>query len=241
MSVLTIGLTHARDLQRMENYVRWLTSSEIDVQVVDLNNTPELPGMVPTLDAVVLAGGGDLDPRLYGKPDEAERCEGIDSERDRLEAVVFSAATEACVPVLGICRGLQAINVFSGGTLHAHLPDVVDGSGIHQKEQGADREHEITVEPGSLLYKGVLQTSGTVNSAHHQGIDVLADGFVASAWSTDSIIEAVERIDPSGKGYVLGVQWHPERMQDRQNSFSKGLLYQFLFEAMCNRALRPPL
>lgn len=229
---VTIGITRGRDPQKTENYRRWLTSSDVDVRVVDLNSVAEpVDEVVPMLDGVVLTGGSDVNPERYGREDASDVCTGIDIDRDALETTVFELATTNSVPILGICRGLQMINVLRGGTLIPHLPDSIPGSESHQKNAGVDSEHDVTVIPGSMLYKAVGELGGTVNSAHHQAIDRVAEGLTVSARSEDGVIEAVEPIDPNGRGYLLAVQWHPERMRDLQSPFSRNLLTAFLFEA----------
>lgn len=237
-SSVSIGLSRGRDFGKIENYRRWLTSTEVEVRIVDLNTHAEqLEEVVPVLDGVVLTGGSDVAPAQYGRPDAYDLCSDVDEERDALEASVFELAISNSVPTLGICRGLQIINVLRGGALIPHLPDTMPGTEIHQKSNGVDQEHDVHVVPGSVLYKAVGEISGTVNSAHHQAIDRLAEGLMVSARSDDGVIEAIEPIDPVGGGYLLGVQWHPERMANQESPFSRNLLHAFLFEAVSRRTL----
>jgi putative glutamine amidotransferase len=182
---------------------------------------PPLPGIAGTLarlDGLLLSGGGDLDPARYGaQPDEAS---GLASEaRDSAELALCRAALDSGLPVLGICRGLQVINVALGGTLHQHLPDVVGHDG-HSPEPGGYGSHDVTVAAGSQLARVLGRTDAAVPTHHHQAIDMLGAGLVATAWTADGIIEAVEydhAAPAPGAGFggdpaafMLAVQWHPE-------------------------------
>ena len=153
---------------------------------------------------VLLTGGGDLDPTTYG---EAPRVElmSVDPERDRAEVAATQAAVEAGRPVLGICRGIQLLAVAHGGTLHQDL--VTDGFAGHhwEEERQHERVHAVEAKPLTLA-AAALDGAGTVNSIHHQAVRD-PGSLVATAWSDDGVIEAVERDD-----LVLGIQWHPERL-----------------------------
>ena len=128
--------------------------------------------------------------------------------RDAAEVALFGAALESGVPVLGICRGLQVMNVALGGTLIQHLPDAVGHSEGHSPAPGTMAEHKVTISGGPSRLAGVLGR-GTISvpTHHHQGIARLADGLTATAWAEDGTIEAIEL---DGAAFVVGVQWHPE-------------------------------
>jgi putative glutamine amidotransferase len=161
------------------------------------------------IDALVLAGGSDVDPACYGEPPRPQ-TQRTWPERDRFEIAVVRRALEGGMPVLGICRGMQVLNVALGGTLVQHLPDVI-GHEAHRDTPGWFGEHEIRLEPGSLAARAAGGERVTVKSHHHQGLDRLGDGLVPSGWSTaDDLVEAVELRDHS---FVLGVLWHPEEDQ----------------------------
>jgi len=208
------------------------------VHVVDLADCAEPLIAVDQLDALVLSGGSDVNPARYGQPEVMDLCRDIDDVRDDLETSVFEAAERRHLPILGICRGMQMINVLKGGTLIPDLPVEVPGGESHQKIDGHDQTHRVTVVPGSVLFKAVGELEGMVNTAHHQGVGRVAEGFVVSARSDDGVIEAIEPLDPSGRHYVIAVQWHPERMDDPESPFSRKLLEQFLFEGASRRILR---
>ena len=181
---------------------------------------PPLPGVtaaVDRLDALILSGGGDLDPAGYGAAAHPETTR-VQPGRDRAELDLLATALAAGVPVLGICRGLQIINIARGGTLEQHLPDRGGpGACQHSAAPGTFGTHPVRVAPGSRLARLLeLAPDGDqwldVPTAHHQAIGRLGDGLVASAWAADGTIEAVEsagRDEP-----LIAVQWHPEQGTD---------------------------
>jgi gamma-glutamyl-gamma-aminobutyrate hydrolase PuuD len=165
--------------------------------------------LLSRLDGVVLSGGPDVDPGRYGA--DAHAATSVPrSERDELEATLVEAARREQLPTLAICRGLQVLNVARGGTLLQHLPDVV-GDASHAPVANDHGLHDVRVQPGTLLAKAVGWERSGVPTAHHQAIDRLGEGLVASAWADDGTIEGVE--DPSIP-FLLGVQWHPEAGDD---------------------------
>ena len=163
--------------------------------------------LLDRIDALLLAGGADIDPASYGAKPHPE-TKGTWPERDRFELGLAHRALERDMPVLGICRGMQLLNVALGGTLVQHLPDVL-GTNDHRKVPGAFGDHEVRLEPGSLAARAVGAERATVKSHHHQGLDELGDGLRASGWSVpDDLVEAVELPD---RRFTLGVLWHPEQ------------------------------
>jgi len=160
------------------------------------------------IDALVLAGGSDIDPATYGqRPDP--HTTGIVHERDDLELALITRAIERDMPSLCICRGMQMLNIAQGGTLLQHLPDVLH-SDDHRRHRGTfeGNEHSVRLEPGSLAAKAAGTDMTMTKSHHHQAIDRLGEGLVITGYSTlDDLPEAIELPDSS---YVLGVQWHPE-------------------------------
>jgi putative glutamine amidotransferase len=166
------------------------------------------PDVVGALDALVLVGGGDMDPARYGSdPDPA--TSGVDRERDDGELALLAAALDARLPVLAICRGLQVLNVHCGGTLLQHLPDNVGHAG-HRPAVGCFGATVVGIESGSLLSK-ILDASITVQCSHHQAVDRLGAGLVVTARASDGVIEAVEL---ASAPFVVGVEWHPEETGD---------------------------
>jgi putative glutamine amidotransferase len=161
--------------------------------------------VVARLDALVLSGGPDIDPGRYGAP-RAPETGPARPERDASELALLAAATAAAVPVLGVCRGLQLLNVARGGTLHQHLPDVV-GTADHAPAPGVYGRHPVAVAAGSRLADALGRTAGEVASYHHQAVATPGAGLVVTARASDGTVEAVE--DPD-LPFCLAVQWHPE-------------------------------
>jgi gamma-glutamyl-gamma-aminobutyrate hydrolase PuuD len=171
-----------------------------------LGAAPEL--ILDGLDALVLPGGSDVEPSRYGAQPLAG-TQPPDRLRDEVESGLLAAAVGRGVPVLGICRGAQLLNVVRGGTLHQHLPDVV-GHGNHMRRPHTMEgcTHEVVIDPGSRLAALVGAGARTVTSHHHQGIDRLGEGLAVTARAPDGVAEAIEL---DGPGLCVGVQWHPER------------------------------
>jgi putative glutamine amidotransferase len=163
---------------------------------------------IGALDALVLVGGGDLDPGSYGADPHPETA-GVDRRRDASELALLDVALSAGKPVLAICRGMQLLNVHLGGTLVQHLPDVV-GTTAHRPDAGCFSDVEIRTEPGSIT-AGILGESAVVRCSHHQAVEALGAGLRVGATAIDGVVEALEL---PGASFVLGVQWHPEEELD---------------------------
>jgi putative glutamine amidotransferase len=160
------------------------------------------------LDGLVLAGGADIDPSSYGQRAHAETVDTV-PERDAFEIALTRAAIERDLPVLGICRGMQLINVACGGTLQQHLPDRY-GHGEHRRVIGSfdGSDHDVRLVQGSLAASAAGELAHATKSHHHQGVERLGEGLIVSGVSTlDDLPEAIELPD---RRFVLGVQWHPE-------------------------------
>jgi putative glutamine amidotransferase len=167
----------------------------------------EEPGeLLDRIDALVLGGGADIDPDSQGVEAHAETI-GINPDRDHFEIALALGALDRGMPLLGVCRGMQVLNVACGGTLDQHIPDRL-GHEIHRPVPGAWAEHEVRIEPGSLAAEAAGTERLTVKSHHHQGIDRIADKLTATAWATDD--ETVEAIESGDADFALGVLWHPE-------------------------------
>lgn len=162
-------------------------------------------------DGILIPGGVDMDPATFGERPH-ERLGRIDPARDRVELQLVKWAVEDRKPVLGLCRGLQVINVALGGTLYQDLDDEFPNAIKHDyfPTYGYSRDHlahEVTVQSGSRMRHALANAAVPVNSMHHQGIKVLASSLAASAVAPDGLIEAAESTSDS---YIVGVQWHPE-------------------------------
>jgi putative glutamine amidotransferase len=159
--------------------------------------------LLEPFDGLLLAGGGDIEPARYGAGDHPAQY-GIDPDRDELELELARAAVRLGTPTLGICRGVQLLNVAFGGTLVQHLPEA-DGLVEHRNE-AKQAMHGLRVEPGSRLAEALGQVQAEGLSHHHQGLDRLGEGFRPVAWAPDGLVEGIER----EQGWTVGVLWHPE-------------------------------
>ena len=184
--------------------------------------------LLDRFDGICLPGGPDIDPGLYGA-EPHPRLGPTEPDLDRFELALTRRAIEREMPVLAICRGMQAVNVALGGTLQQHLPDVSSEISHRQTTSGARTSHPVTIEPDSRLARILGRTELDVNSFHHQGIDRLADGLRVTALAPDGTIEAVEHPGPP---FAIGVQWHAETLVHRRQ---ESALFRAFVEA-CRRA-----
>ena len=172
---------------------------------------PSEEGIEETLDALdglLLSGGSDVDPELYGAGPHPETS-GVRPERDRAEVALLEAALARDMPVLAVCRGSQVLNVALGGDLVQHVPEVVGHHG-HKEAPGMFSDHGVEVEPGTRLHE-LIGDRAPVKSHHHQGYGRLGAGLREAARADDGTVEAIE--DPSRR-FALGVLWHPEEDED---------------------------
>ncbi len=166
--------------------------------------------MLEMLDALILAGGSDVDPDSYGA-ERHDETRNTWPERDSFEIALARRALDRDMPLLGICRGMQILNVARGGTLCQHLPDVI-GHQRHREVPGTFGDHEVKLEPGSLAAEAAGAERVGVKSHHHQGVDEVGTGLVVSGHSVDD--ELIEAIELPERRFALGVIWHPEEDVD---------------------------
>ncbi len=251
---ITIGIT---DCSKWKNYHDWLASSKVNV--IKLSSKENNFKDVDQCDGIVLSGGEDVHPKYYGKPSYWKKRKElklhVNEKRDQFELKVIARSVKKKKPILGICRGLQIVNVYFGGTLipdikpHLNPPHRGGLQVCHSKNEGYDQLHTIQVEKKSFLWEiinyapppngGSWRGAGTVNSAHHQAADKIGKGLRVSAMAQDGTVECIERKSPKGKPFLLLVQWHPERMlspakslhqsgKDQKSPFSKYIKKEFL-------------
>jgi len=168
--------------------------------------------MLSLVDGLLVPGGADLDPTLYGQTLH-EKTKLVDQERQAFDFAMLSLAEQRRMPTLGICLGSQSMNVHRRGTMHQHLPDVRDNGGAemltHSRKGDRTNFHTVQVRAGTALAGAVGAGSVEVNSRHHQGFAKLGHGFIETAIAPDGLVEAFE--DPT-LPFWMGVQWHPENL-----------------------------
>ena len=195
---------------KMHDYEESVRRAGGDVHVVATDRDAPMD-IVAQSDGILLAGGGDVQPSMYGHSAH-HTFDAAEAGRDEYELELVRLATEADIPLFAICRGIQVLNVARGGTLIQHIPEEVAGAVDHNvREPRVAIAHEVWVTNGSLVDRLMRETEEDggfpVNSRHHQAVKTVGTGLVTTATAPDGVIEAIE--DPS-KRFVLGVQWHPE-------------------------------
>ena len=209
-----------------EDSLVWIDASRV--------GSSELDSLSPHAHAVLLTGGPDIHPEHYQRPQFFEKCGAIDVARDSLELRLLRWVENHQTPCLGICRGLQWMNVHGGGTLHPHLPDAF-GTHMHRggtPEHSRDTTHLVSAVDDQFAME--MSATSLVVSHHHQGIDALAPDLTVWAVAPDGLIEGVRRTDTVGFPFYVGVQWHPERSVAGQPMVDQLGLH-FLRHARLNR------
>jgi len=224
--MLRIGMSDCGE--KNDAYERYLKHvPDCEVVVLSKHNADDLGNC----GGLVLTGGVDVAPELYGDwPDETVH---VDSERDGLEFKLIDSAIKNRIPVLGICRGIQILNVYFGGTLVIDLEKYY-GRNHRAISDAEDRSHQIRIIEGSNLRNFIKQEDGTVNSSHHQAVDRIGSGLRIAARADDGTVEALEGNQPVE---MLAVQWHPERLSF-QNPLSKGVVDLFNSNIIENKSYK---
>lgn len=227
-----IGITKTDWEDKHLNYVRWIKGDGNDVEVVTLSKDDV--EKIDECEGFVLSGGVDIHPEYYNGNENYDNAPSrFNTQRDDFEFSLLKKAFETQRPVLGVCRGLQLINVYCNGTL---VQDMAEQNDIHTDDE-SDKTHPIDVERGTMLSNIVGVQSGMVNSAHHQSIRELGSNLIANSYSGDGTIEGIEWKDKNGRPFMLAVQWHPERMDKAKldnSPFSKNIRDQFIERVKSN-------
>jgi putative glutamine amidotransferase len=213
-----------------ESYETWLHKADPDAVIVNMYGMTVDSALfvLSTCHGLLLTGGEDVNPAYYGKLNELSKCEEIDDYRDSLELALINRALLVRMPIFGICRGEQILNVALGGTLLTDIPTDVGKQVAHRCPPGSqDCLHNVKVDKQSELFQLTSLENGTVNSFHHQAVDMIAPGMKISALSDNGVAEAIEREMPLGKSFIMGVQWHPEALS-KNPGLSKPLADNFL-------------
>jgi len=233
---ITLGDGDEPGLHAMrEDYVRSVEQAGAIPVVLPPVRPEDAPAILDRLDGIVLSGGVDVDPSLYGQAPHP-KLGRVNRRRDDFELALTREALRRDVPILAICRGQQVLNVATGGTLVQDIPSTIEGAMLHGgKGPRSRRAHRAEVAAGSRLRAILGQDELSVNSIHHQSVDRPGDGLVVSArCPEDGVVEGVEM---PARRFVVGVQWHPESFWNQPDSF------QTLFDAHVGacRATAPAL
>jgi putative glutamine amidotransferase len=205
-------LLSASKADRALPYQNWLETAGAETTVI--RPSMPLPGTAD-FDALLLTGGSDIEPSRYGQKKHTATA-GVLPKRDEMEFRLMDLFLSARLPVLGICRGLQVIQVFLGGSLLQHIPDSVPDEEECHRRNDQDAEHALAWRHGTAMAAALGATASRCNSAHHQAADAATEarGLLVAATSPAGIIEAIES-SPAGDTFISCVQWHPERMDAR--------------------------
>jgi putative glutamine amidotransferase len=206
---IALTLDRDADLSETNDYLRSLVAAGVARE--DIAVATPLSPVVGPFDALVLGGGVDVDPVRYGQPALENGTVEVDAERDTLDFRLFDEARRSGAPILGICRGLQVVNVALGGTLVQDIPSERPSPVVHQRSQAEKtrRDHRVAIAPDTRLSAIAAAPEAAVNSRHHQAIDRVAPGLAVSAVAPDGMPEAVEA---AGDPWLVAVQWHPENL-----------------------------
>ena len=212
-----------------ESYVTAVeVSGGIPLLLCPTKNENSISRFINLIDGLLISGGGfDIDPKLYGE-EPHPKLGKIQPDRTDFEIKLLKSAVEKRMPVLGICGGHQLINVYFGGTLYQDIPSQYNNTINHRQPTPSNTPyHPVKINPSTRLSKIAKFDTATVNSTHHQSVKEIGKGLKISATAEDGIIEAVEY---NGDGFIIGVQWHPERIY-LKDSCSKNIFTEFIKEA----------
>ena len=193
--------------------------------VPPLSSNDAVGAILSRVDGLLLTGGEDVEPSLYGQP-RSSKCGVSNEARDHTEIALVRKARAMRLPVLAICRGPQVLNVALGGTLIQDIPSEVPNSlGHNAREDRSARVHEVNIDEGSRIAEAVGGTRITVNSLHHQSVRDVAPGLKVTATAPDGIIEGLE--SDTDEWWAIAVQWHPEEMNDSPEPWDRGIFRAF--------------
>lgn len=209
-------------------YLDWLEFFNAGYLIFDWKDKSSL-NKFDDCSGLILTGGTDVYPGFYSDYNENNPVDLFTKDRDEYEMGLLDNALNKKKPVLCICRGAQLLNVYFKGTL---ISDLEKDKGVnHKKVSDAEvRMHDVRILKESVLHDIVKTESGIVTSTHHQAIDKAGKGLIVNAVSGDGVIEGIEYENKKGKGFLLGIQWHPERFNDFSTPFSKNILDKFILE-----------
>jgi putative glutamine amidotransferase len=229
---ITIGYDQRRAgvLMLRHDYIRSVERTHALPLVLAPGAPGDAPELLDRIQALVLSGGSDLDPALYGEA-RHESVAPVVRERDNFELALCREALERELPILAICRGCQVLNVATGGTLIQDIPSQLAGAQDHDPERERwETAHDVRILPGTRLYAILGKDTVAVNSFHHQAVKDVGHGLKVSALAAGDLV--IEGIEASDQRFALGVQWHPEGFWRQEEGF------QALFDALVDEAGR---
>jgi len=219
-----IGITKTET--NFECYLEWLKYFNIEYTILDYEDSNSFASF-EKCKGLILSGGIDIYPELFNDWETKEDTGKYNTFRDGYELRLLEYSVTNNIPVLGICRGMQLINIYFNGSLIYDIPTIRNV--YHQNEtKELILLHNINIFKNTLLYNSVNTENGSVTSLHHQSVDRLGEGLMINSKADDGIIEGIEYLNKSNKSFLLGVQWHPEKFEDFGNPFSKNILECFI-------------
>ncbi|MBN2746017.1 MAG: gamma-glutamyl-gamma-aminobutyrate hydrolase family protein [Bacteroidales bacterium] len=231
---IKIAISKTSGSSSYEQYSRWILTADSTVEIIDMyhQNMDSLQKILESVDGIILSGGEDVNPELYFAGERGNHCEKLDTRRDTIEYLMMDYAFRNKMPVLGICRGQQIINVFLGGDLITDIPTFKPSPISHRCQRADTCRHSIKIISDNLLYQIVKgdTTNISVNSSHHQAIKIIAATIQPLAIAPDGIIESIGWVDTNNRSFLLGVQFHPEHL-DFQHPLSGKIAKKFINEA----------
>jgi len=215
-----IGITLCEN--NFDLYIKWLEYFKVEYIVLDYNDK-DVMAKFKDVKGLILSGGVDIYPELYNDWETKEDTGKYNTFRDGFEYKLIEQSIIRKIPILGICRGCQMLNVYFNGSLIYDIPSIrkVNHNKIDSKTM---RWHNINVFEDTLLSNILCLNEGSVTSSHHQSVDRLGEGLAVNAKSPDGIVEGIEYRDKDQKPFLIGIQWHPERFDDYESPFSKNVL-----------------
>lgn len=224
--MITIAVTDTGGSEdKFRKYITWLEGGGTGLRTEVLSYGRGNGGTLDRCDGLLLTGGHDVSPELYGGPAAHPSITGTDPRRDEFEIGLLTTALDRGIPLLGICRGMQIAAVCLGGSL---IPDLVEAGYRPHRTNDGECRHAIAAEPATSFAAMIGALNGEVNSSHHQAVAGIPDRLRLAARSDDGIVEALELRQPAGHSFFCLVQYHPERMADAGNVFARNLLNRFL-------------
>jgi putative glutamine amidotransferase len=212
---LRIAISKAIPEQSYQSYINWLHNIDSTIECIDMYGLgiDSALSVLQTCDGFLLTGGEDVNPVWYGKEFDSTKCHAPNNYRDSIDMALIELAMHEELPIMGICRGMQILNVYLGGTLIFDIPSDFDTIVKHRYPGLKGIEHEVNLIKGSFLANPLEELRGQVYSNHHQGIEFAAPSIKVIAYSHDNLPEAMEYKEKQDKPFMLGVQWHPEKME----------------------------